>query len=816
MVVMVSIWKIKKLWLYLCITIVAILSIVLPFYFISVANEENKIKTLFSSNSDIISSGISKDITCFKNVLLSLSYAFGSHGSFTNITKSIFNYITTQTEPGSIAFTISYDPVIYNDSRLLFENFFSNQHNETILISNIAPNGTQITSPDRDIYVPIGYTNFATTALGIDLLPIPNRKPFIENALYNRTCSVSNPLIFLGSNESIEVLLVFCPAINIYNNEVSAVVAYVLFIDNFFGNKVASTQDLNLNTHIFLSDTLLYSNVNYSNTVNMDIIKQKSNLIYLDHIQLFDQYITIIITDNPKFENSIRNNDKTIGLVIGIILLVLMLILVIYTTYRESVAKNRALNLMKATAEQTYQRVLSYVCHEIKNPLNTIISAIYLAESKLNQLPNNGNIKVSDVLNDTNTITDSAFHIKNITDQVLEVGKLLEGKITVNLKQFNVIDLCVSIIKQMATNCSSKINFKLNIDDMTNKYPIINSDPNLILQILTNGLSNAIKFTKHGTISIVLCQYLHETEYYQSFEIINKGIGLKNVNVKLLFVPFTQGVRIGLHKESEDVFLNDGITETENEIKQTKIMKQITTYLTSTIYQIDGQYNIDAKTPPEHGNGLGLPISRMLSKVLGGYLTLEDDYDITRYHAIIKSSDMIINIQPNSICVDKTQNDIIIEMTSINKLSPDNELSPNNKLSPKDEIKYDPSNIHILVIDDSEINVSVSCQIFKKLGFQVDGLVNVKYLNYSECNKYNVILLDILMDKYNGIDVARNLIKHKYSGFIIALTGNVSVFDIETYKETGFNGVIAKPYKIANLKDYIYEIVTTGKWNCLL
>ncbi|RYY35505.1 response regulator [archaeon] len=64
-------------------------------------------------------------------------------------------------------------------------------------------------------------------------------------------------------------------------------------------------------------------------------------------------------------------------------------------------------------------------------------------------------------------------------------------------------------------------------------------------------------------------------------------------------------------------------------------------------------------------------------------------------------------------------------------------------------------------------------------------------------DKYQLILLDIVMPRSNGVFVAQHLRKKEYHGTLIAMTANRSLYDIALYRRSGFDGVLPKPFTFA-------------------
>lgn len=119
------------------------------------------------------------------------------------------------------------------------------------------------------------------------------------------------------------------------------------------------------------------------------------------------------------------------------------------------------------------------------------------------------------------------------------------------------------------------------------------------------------------------------------------------------------------------------------------------------------------------------------------------------------------------------------------------------------ESKSQHYNLHILLVEDSDINVLVSQQILKHLGCTVDVAKDgLKAINMFEENKYDLILMDINLPRLDGIQTSTMIRKkHKKIPPIIAITSNALAGDAEGYINKGLDDCIAKPFTTETLNN---------------
>ena len=170
---------------------------------------------------------------------------------------------------------------------------------------------------------------------------------------------------------------------------------------------------------------------------------------------------------------------------------------------------------------------LARMSHELRTPLNAILGFANILKKSMN-----ATVQEKENLN---IIRKSGEHLLNIINEILELSKIEAGKIEINPKIFNFLELIKEIEDIFALRCEAK-NLKFTIN-LSNDLPsFIKADEQRLRQILINLLGNSLKFTNEGEISL----YVYHLNNKLFFEVKDTGIGIDIKNQEKIFKPFEQ------------------------------------------------------------------------------------------------------------------------------------------------------------------------------------------------------------------------------------------------------------------------------------
>ena len=306
----------------------------------------------------------------------------------------------------------------------------------------------------------------------------------------------------------------------------------------------------------YLSDDLIAENPalsNFISVVNSSYLSYERDAELFEHSSLLNDIEYFQINQKLKDElakkEEIHNkliyainelNDKKVKIGEEDNLIELLNILNKEIDFKKEFQKQ--LYVAKSNAEKANEAksdFLSIMSHEIRTPLNAIIGLIYIMEKENSLSGFQENIEV---------LKHSSHNLYLLINDILDFNKIEAGKIELENIPFDLQDLITQIVKSLqvkAEENSNKIEIKFDKGFTKN----IISDPLRLGQIITNLVSNAIKFTKGGVIKIKVDQ-LEKSNNNSKFKIqvIDNGIGIELDKFHQIFQKFEQAEKTTTRK----------------------------------------------------------------------------------------------------------------------------------------------------------------------------------------------------------------------------------------------------------------------------
>ncbi|HEF4761895.1 TPA: response regulator [Pseudomonas putida] len=182
-------------------------------------------------------------------------------------------------------------------------------------------------------------------------------------------------------------------------------------------------------------------------------------------------------------------------------------------------------------ANRAKSNFLASMSHEIRTPMNAIIGMLELSLLTSEQDQNRGALEVA---------YDSAKFLLVLIGDILDVAKIEAGRLSLTPERAKLRELVESVIRVFDGLARQKgLQLKLELDLEGVKDVLI--DPLRFKQILTNLISNAIKFTDRGEVRVLVsAQHFADERIALHVRVEDSGIGIAKEDQSLLFEPFVQ------------------------------------------------------------------------------------------------------------------------------------------------------------------------------------------------------------------------------------------------------------------------------------
>jgi signal transduction histidine kinase/DNA-binding response OmpR family regulator len=321
-------------------------------------------------------------------------------------------------------------------------------------------------------------------------------------------------------------------------------------------------------------------------------LRTKEMGLFEQNIQLtktLDQHIASIENiEQKRLETKTQEADfmaaqtyrrMAIFTIAAVILLIIILIL-FFRNLRKNRTYQQVLKKAKAEAEsltKAKETFVATVSHEMRTPVNAIYG---LTEQMLQRADS------VELAADLQVVHKSAEHLIALVNDTLDFSKIESQKLKIEQIDFSP-DEILTEIHTLHKDPAQKKGIELIINNKTDKNLVLQGDPIRLKQILINLITNAIKFTNQGQITIAVSgEEVAAHNYLLHIEVSDTGIGISKEDLHLIFDEFVQlgtdltqkqrGAGLGLAIVKKLIYLQNGKIEVDSTLgKGTRFTLQI-------------------------------------------------------------------------------------------------------------------------------------------------------------------------------------------------------------------------------------------------
>ncbi len=275
---------------------------------------------------------------------------------------------------------------------------------------------------------------------------------------------------------------------------------------------------------LYLEDSNLLDN---ATTLQAFYALPRSGEFFVQNITILGDIITVCMRFSDSFSSLYAVNTWVI--LTAVLVPVAFVILGIITVILSQWQHRKDITQLETDKRRESQLMLGYVSHEIRNPLQTILGMSDLCLEEISERDD-----LDDATSYVQTIVRSAEFIEHIANDILDMRRIEEGQIALDMKEVSVKAVIASLERSVRSFASPQIEFKLSVAD---EPSVIVTDRHRLEQILLNFLTNAFKYTKKGTVTLL---FSRSGEYAVKFAVIDTGRGIPQDMIGSIFEQFKQ------------------------------------------------------------------------------------------------------------------------------------------------------------------------------------------------------------------------------------------------------------------------------------
>ena len=439
--------------------------------------------------------------------------------------------------------------------------------------------------------------------------------------------------------------------------------------------------------------------------------------------------------------------------------------------------------------EESKNVFFANMSHDMRTPLNGIIG---LCQIGINHMNMNDTDSLPDIFR---KMTTASKQLLALVDDILEVARpQMENR--QNLEPFDIIKAVeenIDVFKVNAAQQGKVVNLSFDI-----KHNVVIGDAAKLRQILNNLVSNSLKYSNKGcVVNVSIREVLHLHKPSFMIEVSDTGIGMERKFLSKLFDAYSrehrlnsvQGTGLGMS------IVKNVVTIMGGDIKVKSAVDVGTTFTINIPFRLadDDTANkirqIASSGAADFSNGVNAALEQA---------------------ALLPSVNQGDNAQTEQQCEPSTNEQATAVANSADNTARNStDVAANFKLE----------GLHILVVEDNELNMEIACDILQMKGVKVscawDGTEAVKVFKEADEYTFDAILMDMRMPNMNGCEASAAIRAlgraDSLTVPIIACTANAFTEDITATQNAGMNAHVSKPLDFTVLERVLQKLVATRR-----
>jgi len=503
---------------------------------------------------------------------------------------------------------------------------------------------------------------------------------------------------------------------------------------------------------------------------------------------------------------------------------------------RRALEKAEAVKLAAEAAAASKTNTISFLCHEIRNPLNGILASTSFLMEDSEEL---GSLH-QELLNTTDTC---GKQLRRIVDDVLDLAKIEQGKMTLAEEAFNITTMCRATLSQVLSAAKQK-DLTLAYDTSGLQTQHVVGDHTRLMQVVSNLLWNSIKYSTTGQVEL----HMSSGERYDgkvglTVSVVDSGQGIDEARMKKLFKAYELSTNdvgkwgstgLGLHIAQSLTRAMGGELTCYSKVDEgsifmftiplqaaannvSKSLESVTSGLQefdpadgSVRLCVSNQHKIKEIAVRSHTSAADSTFSNLATPGasggaegnMGRLRSTPESSAAPKRHASFREENSVRGSDsPAGPTASRLQ-----ASKSFRQARPSPQLDDNIE---QEQHNSDPDmpKYHVLVVDDEPHNLRLLELCLKRIGHKVEmaqsGNQALQKLLDNLGSKYDIVLLDSEMPGMSGREVCERLREYEADGSlhmpVVMVTGNTDDHHRKEYARIGADGIIPKPVSVVEL-----------------